>query len=539
MNSDFIEISFSEKEQEMIAITELYNNNNDKYGTKGGNDTEDKVFLLSIEEAEKYFSSDAERQCKPSDKVKELALQIRMTQYESCWWLRSPGKDQKNVAFVNAYGEIDETGAHKSVSCAFRPAMWISVSEEPQETVVSEEISVGDIITLGTWQQKTNPNSGKHPIEWQVLDIQDGKALVLSKYIIEAKYIKESSGWLWETSDFRNWLNNDFFNEAFSSEEQDSIFKSTIKNPANPKSGKGGGKDTTDKVFLLSYEEIDKYFPTYEERKAESVRKVADINLDIEWCMRTKAIGGGPVHISTTTGLTQYDDGGSWDRKTGLRPAMWIEISEEEQQTETVLLSEATVGDYVIFGSYEQDNNLENGAEPIEWKVLDVQDGKALVISKYGLDCKPYNTLKTDITWETCSLRKWLNSDFINEAFGAKEQQNIAVTKLSNQDNPKTGTKGGKDTEDKVFLLDFVELRTYFDSDNGKQCKATKYAIEKGATKDFEDNCYWWLRSPGVNKNTAIFVDMSGRTNNGVGTYNQYAYCTVRPAMWVDLSAVE
>lgn len=80
------------------------------------------------------------------------------------------------------------------------------------------------------------------------------------------------------------------------------------------------------------------------------------------------------------------------------------------------------VGHYVSFGKYEQDNNTSNGKEKIEWLVLEVKDGKALVISKYALDCKPYNTSSTNVTWETCSLRNWLNNDFINSAFSATEK---------------------------------------------------------------------------------------------------------------------
>ncbi|MBP3696995.1 MAG: hypothetical protein J6J45_05560, partial [Clostridia bacterium] len=71
--------------------------------------------------------------------------------------------------------------------------------------------------------------------------------------------------------------------------------------------------------------------------------------------------------------------------------------------------SDTQVGDYITFGSYEQDNDLSNGKEPIEWLVLDKQDGKVLVISKYALDAKPYNDEYVDVTWETCTLRSWLN----------------------------------------------------------------------------------------------------------------------------------
>ncbi|MDY6017558.1 MAG: TIR domain-containing protein, partial [Oscillospiraceae bacterium] len=79
-------------------------------------------------------------------------------------------------------------------------------------------------------------------------------------------------------------------------------------------------------------------------------------------------------------------------------------------------LKVAKAGDYVFFGAYEQDNSASNGKEHIEWLVLEVKDGKALVISKYALDCKQYNTNYTDVTWEACTLRRWLNNDFINAA---------------------------------------------------------------------------------------------------------------------------
>lgn len=55
---------------------------------------------------------------------------------------------------------------------------------------------------------------------------------------------------------------------------------------------------------------------------------------------------------------------------------------------------ETRVGDTVIFGQYEQDGNLDNGSEPIAWQVLDVQGGKALLMSRYALDCLPFHDEK-------------------------------------------------------------------------------------------------------------------------------------------------
>ena len=124
------------------------------------------------------------------------------------------------------------------------------------------------------------------------------------------------------------------------------------------------------------------------------------------------------------------------------------------------------VGHYVSFGKYEQDNNTSNGKEKIEWLVLEVKDGKALVISKYALDCKPYNTSSTNVTWETCSLRNWLNNDFINSAFSATEKTMIPSVKVSADKNPDYSTSSGKATQDRLFLLSVKEMNKYLSSNS-------------------------------------------------------------------------
>ncbi|MBS1462350.1 MAG: TIR domain-containing protein, partial [Ruminiclostridium sp.] len=128
------------------------------------------------------------------------------------------------------------------------------------------------------------------------------------------------------------------------------------------------------------------------------------------------------------------------------------------------------VGHYVSFGKYEQDNNTSNGKEKIEWLVLEVKDGKALVISKYALDCKPYNTSSTNVTWETCSLRNWLNNDFINSAFSATEKTMIPSVKVSADKNPDYSTSSGKATQDRLFLLSVKEMNKYLSSNSKRRC---------------------------------------------------------------------
>ena len=96
----------------------------------------------------------------------------------------------------------------------------------------------------------------------------------------------------------------------------------------------------------------------------------------------------------------------------------------------------ADVGDIIEFGAYEQDNEKSNGKEPIEWQVLAKEDNKILVISKYALDAKPYNTEFENVTWETCTLRTWLNETFLDEAFSKAEKSMIQTTEVSADKNP-------------------------------------------------------------------------------------------------------
>ena len=199
-------------------------------------------------------------------------------------------------------------------------------------------------------------------------------------------------------------------------------------------------------------------------------------------------------------------------------------------------LNSANVGDYVIFGAYEQNNNTINGKEDIEWKVLAKEDGKALLISRYGLDCQPYNESYNSVTWETCTLRTWLNGKFLNSAFSADEQSQIVSGTVTNDMNPSYGTGPGSDTIDQIFLLSSTEAEEYFSSDAERKCDPTAYAKARGA-KEYKKTgcCWWWLRSPDHILNAAD-VDRVGGINR-IGIYVNNPYVVVRPAMWVELSS--
>ena len=201
------------------------------------------------------------------------------------------------------------------------------------------------------------------------------------------------------------------------------------------------------------------------------------------------------------------------------------------------------VGDTYTFGAYEQDNSTSNGKEAIEWTVLDKDGMSLLLISKQALDCQQYNTSYTDVTWESCSLRKWMNGTFLNKAFNAEEQAQIQNTTVSADKNPEYNTNPGNATTDKVFLLSINEVEKYFNSDEARKCAPTAYAKAQGAytsdsykTASGAATCWWWLRSPGFTQSCAASVRYDGSVNYR-GYDVDYYNGAVRPALWINLDS--
>lgn len=191
------------------------------------------------------------------------------------------------------------------------------------------------------------------------------------------------------------------------------------------------------------------------------------------------------------------------------------------------------IGDVVTFGRYPQGANGE--VRPIEWRVLDVREDKALLLKDKLLDCIRYNNEYEDVTWENCTQRKWMNNDFIQTAFSRDELSEITTAANDNRDNPEHGTKGGNTTQDKIFALSIDEAKKYFDTDSGRSAETTVFAERKGAYINNNDgNSVWWLRSPGHTGSYAAYVYHYGSISidgNSV-CYNNVA---VRPALWIKL----
>ena len=163
------------------------------------------------------------------------------------------------------------------------------------------------------------------------------------------------------------------------------------------------------------------------------------------------------------------------------------------------------------------------GDEDIEWMVLDVKDGKALLLSKYAIDARAYNTTNRKITWKLCSMRTWLNSDFYKNAFTSGEKQIILKTELPDEK-----------VTDRIFLLSEDEVHKYLRSPREiRVAYPTRYAMDRGIEIWIDGTSQCWLRTKGYWDNEAkVATENDFMTSDEKVSEN---YHGVRPAMWVSI----
>lgn len=214
-------------------------------------------------------------------------------------------------------------------------------------------------------------------------------------------------------------------------------------------------------------------------------------------------------HAITETSVTISIEGTDYGADTLL-----IQVKDKDGN-ESVIRSLKCYKWYINFGTYESSS--------IDWICLEEKDGKALLLSRYLLCGKKYNSAAINVTWESCTLRTWLNGDFYSASFTDAEKAKIVQTEVLNRDNTSYGTSGGNNTQDNVFLLSIDEARSYFASN----------AERIACFRNQSSGNYWWLRSPGYFQYYAANVDINGNVlGNG---YYVSSTCGIRPALWVNL----
>ena len=303
LNGEFYEGSFNDDEKGIISSSDP-----------------GKVFLLSKKEAEEYFDSNEDRKCMPTGYAKANGA---LVEYGCCrWWLRSPHPNpdsSSSVCCVKYDGDAD--GKYRSVDSddgSVRPALWINLSPEPAYENPFKGANVGDMVKFGRYPQTAD--GGVEDIEWQVLSVEGGKVLAISRYGLDAKRFDDNSN-DWGKSEIHDWLNGEFYDGSFNDDEKGMIASS---DPG--------------KVFLLSNEEAEGYFDSNKDRKCKPTEYArangAWVSEDgcCDWWLRSP-YGSNYVYCVDYIGAVSsdiiniYDDVCSND--VCERPALWINTESE------------------------------------------------------------------------------------------------------------------------------------------------------------------------------------------------------------------
>lgn len=201
---------------------------------------------------------------------------------------------------------------------------------------------------------------------------------------------------------------------------------------------------------------------------------------------------------------------------------------------------------------------------PLRWRVLDVEDGRALLLADRMPDCAPFNAEDADVAWDACTLRSWLNgydaganaagidytgAGFVDRAFTQSEREAILVCDCENLPNRDYGTPSGADTGDRLFLLSNAQVfegenagRYGFDpsrdyDDPAKRFTSTLYAKCMGAwwspVEAYAGNSFWFMRTSGYTPRSVTYVCDFGYIYSK-GTLVTCGDAGVLPAMWVD-----
>lgn len=242
-----------------------------------------------------------------------------------------------SVRYNNAVKDT-EAGNYEEAYLTFKSLYTFKDSRAQAAALIKEHpqvAQIGDIIYFGTYEQNNKSSDGQEEIEWKVLDkTVEGKMLVVSRYALDCRQYHNTPGQVtWETSDIRQWLNNDFMSTAFTKAQKGKILTTTIENRDNADYNTDGGNDTKDKVFLLSIDEAKTYLPSTVERVCIATKyaesqgsQLENLTMSCRWWLRSPGatlynasfvkVDGFILQIGTPVGI----------EKRSVRPAMWVQF---------------------------------------------------------------------------------------------------------------------------------------------------------------------------------------------------------------------
>ena len=340
LNTDFLDEAFLPEEQKAI-LTTLVKAEPHPLSDAGvvGNDTQDKIFILSYSEVERYLPE-------PTMRLSQLIQTDRSRLGDAipdtptaAWCLRAPrlaALYKTSYRYVHTCGISKDGELVRDISgqgLGQRLACWVDLDAAkglmqpvPEENLDRyADYTVGTSIMLGSYRQGNASIDGVEPIEWIIVKREGTRAMVLSKYALDAMKYSRFDTATWESSEIRRWLNDEFLKTAFTQEEEAVIAQRYVD------LGKGK-RNTQDKVFLMCREDVEAVWPELEGRAAQATPYALSKEMpytnekgECRWwlCFSNNRKKGDSV---------RYDGKFSSDPvKTytlGVRPAMWINLDE-------------------------------------------------------------------------------------------------------------------------------------------------------------------------------------------------------------------
>jgi hypothetical protein len=466
LNDDFANAAFTDDERAQITVSDL--NNSDL--TNGGNDTQDKIFLLSVADVQNTaYGFAAGTDASDTRRATNTGYLKHMQNEEfTDWWLRSPTIYSTNgrVMYVGgATGVLGHASPGETITMV-RPALKLNLSALPGNAaqdnidIAAAKTAVEEATFTAAQADVTTVGQARAVVESTVanLDLHGVKATVIG----------------------------DTFTPAVTGTE------------ATPEGVDGSW---TFKIRLA------------------------------------KGIGTSQMIDTLTLVITATD---YRDLPPGPQAGETLYFGRYPQTNlGTTIPAEGTEGvDWVSV--------VKNGVtsyfkiEPIEWRVLENNNGELFLLSVKNLDRKAYDENWTSFTasewatWETSTIRTWLNGEFANVAFSDDEKAQIALSDVINSDV----ANGGNDTQDKVFLLSYAEARNEaygFAVENIDD--PARHSTNTGYVQSMTSAGDWWLRSPSTTTDGAMMWVRSWGTFVSTGQPNDATYMTVRPVINLLFSA--
>lgn len=430
---------------------------------------------------------------------------------------------------------------------------------------VNKEIKVGDTVKYGvmSYDVKDYVRDIVPMIEWEVLDVEEDKALLITKKILLADKYADKNGnkTNWADSEIRKSCEGTY-GYMFSEYEREGIIETEIET---------NGEKTKDNIFILSLDEFLKYYGDNDKEgmnlKAISIaaRNVVKEGLDVRtnedseyygagsyWLRDNATIDGNAMWVGQYGHL--YREGYDKEKLNGIRFSMWVKKSH------------LTYEKRIKFGSFEQDNIEENGKEDIVWYVLEKKDNKLCLLAKDILFNMQFDDEEKGkkYSYSDSLVRKKLTGDFYENSFSKSEKEVFLDIKYNTPFKKSRSEEKhpdeGKHFTDKIISMSYQELQRYVGHDENYappksrryEINFTKYA-EAGNYSNYMEDPYnmnyvgnshkaFWLRNVVLSfeytREGEYIAYISDDRDFSVGARVYYSY-GVRPYIELDLNKIK